>query len=389
MVDAIPALRFAGAGAMTDIRDAVVIGGGPAGSTLAQLLAAAGRHVTLVERTRGPHDKVCGEFLSHEALHYLHLLGVHPRELGAVPIETIGLAAGRQITSQRLPFHALSLSRRVLDETLIDAARVAGADIRRGTSVTALDWKGQYGTARLADGGILSARDVFVATGKHDLRGWKRPPASQNDLIGLKLHFQLTRAQRGELAGRVELLLFPGGYGGLEPIENGQANLCLLVRKERFEQAGNSMNVLVDKISSDCGYLARRLEGAKPIQNRPLAIASIPYGLVRQATSGCWHLGDQAVVIPSFAGEGMSIALHSAHLAAECYLTGGSAHDYQKHLACDVSAQIRRATLLSHLLVRRRAQKLVAAGVRFLPSALAAVAASTRLPISVMKQASP
>ena len=46
----------------------VCIGGGPAGSALATRLARSGREVVLVERETGPHDKVCGEFLSWEAV---------------------------------------------------------------------------------------------------------------------------------------------------------------------------------------------------------------------------------------------------------------------------------------------------------------------------------
>lgn len=380
-------LRFKGAGAMTRLLDAVVIGGGPAGSALAQWLASAGRQVTLIERTQGPHDKVCGEFLSYEALHYLRLLGIDPRHLGAVPITTVGLAEGPHVTSRHLPFPALSLSRRCLDEVLLERARAAGAVVRRGITVMALGREEQGWSIRLSDGSIFSARDAFVATGKHDLRGWKRPPGSQNDLIGLKLHFRLTERETAELTGRVELLLFTGGYGGLESIEDGLANLCLLVRKARFEQAGKSVDRLLDEIRGDCPHLARRLDGAQPMQTRPMAIASIPYGLVRQSTTGCWHLGDQAAVIPSFAGEGMSIALHSAHLAAEYYLAGRSAKDYQRELARHVSGQIRRATALSHLLVHPRSQRLMAGGVRFLPSALAIVASATRLTPPTMQTA--
>jgi len=49
----------------------LVIGGGPAGSMLALRLAGSGREVRLLEKEREPHHKVCGEFLSAEAVEYL------------------------------------------------------------------------------------------------------------------------------------------------------------------------------------------------------------------------------------------------------------------------------------------------------------------------------
>ena len=71
--------------------DHLIIGGGPAGSILALRLAAAGRQVTLIEREHEPHHKVCGEFLSREAIDYLTQVGVSPRDLGAVELGTVRL----------------------------------------------------------------------------------------------------------------------------------------------------------------------------------------------------------------------------------------------------------------------------------------------------------
>ena len=70
----------------------LVIGGGIAGAALAIQLSQSGQKVTLVEKTAGPHHKVCGEFLSHEALGYLAGLGIDLVRHGAVPITTVCLA---------------------------------------------------------------------------------------------------------------------------------------------------------------------------------------------------------------------------------------------------------------------------------------------------------
>src|SRR3569833_2222073 len=99
--------------------DHVVIGGGPAGAMTAFRLAAAGCEVILLEKQREPHHKVCGEFLSAEAMGYLDRVGVDPRALGARPIQRVRLHTGHSSVYTELPFSALSLSRRTLDEALL------------------------------------------------------------------------------------------------------------------------------------------------------------------------------------------------------------------------------------------------------------------------------
>jgi len=89
---------------MSSSFDNVIVGGGPAGSMLALRLAAAGREVILLEKQRGPHHKVCGEFLSAEALGYLKRIGIDARALGAEPIQYIRLHTGRKSVHAALPF---------------------------------------------------------------------------------------------------------------------------------------------------------------------------------------------------------------------------------------------------------------------------------------------
>ena len=356
----------------------LVIGGGLAGAGLAIPLAEAGWRVTLVEREAGPHDKVCGEFLSREAMLYLRALGVDPVSPGAVPIARVRVAGRRGDAAVDLPFAAASLSRRVLDEALLVRAAAAGVTLRRGRRVMALD---QDYTARLDDGSHLTAPQVALATGKHDLRGHRRPPGRQNDLVGFKRHFRLAPDQSKALAGHVELMLFADGYAGLEPIEDGLANLCLVVRQRRLTALGGTWPALFEHVARAVPLLGRRLAGAEGLGVRALAIATIPYGHVAApAQPGLWRLGDQAAVMPSFSGDGMSIALHSARLAADHLLAGRSSAAFQARLAADVGAQVRRATLLSQALVHPGAQSGLLLAARVLPGLMNLIARATRVP---------
>ncbi len=360
--------------------DALVVGGGLAGASLAILLARAGRSVTLLEQHAGPHHKVCGEFLSYEALGYLEQAGISPVALGAVAITHVRYCLGAASVSRPLPFPAMSLTRRTLDEVLLAAATASGVTLLR-QRVESLVRSGEQWLAQTSSGETLNAPAAFLATGKHDLRGYTRPSGRQNSLVGLKMYLRLAAQQHAELDRHVELLTFPAGYAGLQPVEGGCANLCALIRGDTYRRIGGDWASLLEHMMSANPLLRRRLAGASPQLERPLAIARIPYGFVRQHTPdpALWCLGDQAAVIPSFSGDGMSIALHTGASAAAAFLKGDTAAEWQSGLHRELHRQVGRATALSQLLVSRPGRQLASAAVRLFPGLLPNIARATRI----------
>ena len=180
--------------------------------------------------------------------------------------------------------------------------------------------------------------------------------------------------------GAVELHLFPSGYAGLQMVEGGRANLCLVVHKAAFAALGGRWEALLAHLRDTCPGLAARLRGARPCHARPLAIAAIPYGLVQRQSRGVWQLGDQAAVIPSFTGEGMSLALHSARLACGVFTAGQGPDAFQQKLARDLGAQVRRSTLASQALVAPWSQAV--AGRLLTPTLMRWMLRLTRIPPS-------
>lgn len=355
--------------------EALVIGGGLAGCAAAITLANAGRDVTLVERESTPKHKVCGEFLSREALAYLPQLDIDVAALGAVPIHSVRFG-GRSRAS--LPFAAMSLTRRTLDEALLQRACAAGVRVLRGHAVESLTGH----RAQLSHGADIHASAIFLATGKHDLRGHPRPAGRQPKLLALKMYYRLSPQQAAALHGHVELLLYPGGYAGLQPVESGAANLCCLIDRETFRSLGATWEALLAHMQRHAPSLHARLHNATPLLDRPLAISSIPYGFVRERTDGHWHLGDQAAVIPSFTGDGMSIALHTGILAARMFLAGDTAEAFQRKVRDDLHRSVARATWLSLGLVQN--PRTMEAAARLWPGALKFIAAATRIPRKAM-----
>ena len=144
-----------------------VIGGGVAGCAASIALARSGRSVTLIEREPTPRHKVCGEFLSGEALEDLYALGIDVASLGAVPIDCVRLAAARRAAEAPLPFPAASLTRKSLDTALITEAIAVGVHVRRGCGVqTLVRTSSNLWQATLDDGTTCEAPTVFLATGQ-------------------------------------------------------------------------------------------------------------------------------------------------------------------------------------------------------------------------------
>jgi hypothetical protein len=159
------------------IADALVVGGGIAGGALAAYLARAGRHVIVIERQPGPRDKVCGEFISAEAAYYLRELAIDLNALGAFAISSVRAYTEKHAASAPLPFEAFSISRRALDEAVLRRASSWGAEVWRGCVVRSLQGRDGHWIAKLDGNATVIAHAAFLATGKHDLKGFKRPPA--------------------------------------------------------------------------------------------------------------------------------------------------------------------------------------------------------------------
>ena len=117
--------------------DLAVIGGGPAGAAAAIMAARGGAHVLLLDRDRFPRHKVCGEFISHEALGLLRQLLPSSPLLASAPAisEARVYSGGRELRAKLQP-PALSVARYELDLALWQAAQAAGVECRDGNEVS-------------------------------------------------------------------------------------------------------------------------------------------------------------------------------------------------------------------------------------------------------------
>lgn len=362
------------------MNDILVLGGGLAGGAAAALLAGAGRSVTVLERETGPNDRICGEFLSIEAQRDLLAIGIDPRTLGAVATSRVRLLGNGRRIEAALPFVGLGVCRRLLDEAMLELAARRGARIERGVRVREV-----AATQVRTDAGMKTAAHIMLATGKRDVRGAgpDRRPSEDRDHVGFKLHWKPPLRQWTELAGTIEIILFEGGYAGIQPLSGGVLNLCLLIHRQRLAELGGGWNGVLAMLMRHDGF-ACRLGDAEPLHQRPLAIANLPYGRLCTdpglSPANLFRLGDQAAMTASLTGDGMAIALRSARIAARCLEAGGDAVSYHRLLHAVVSRQVRRAMWLQRVTEWPLARNAGLGLLSLAPTLLSALAGATRLP---------
>ncbi len=319
----------------------LILGAGPAGCAAAIALAQADAAPILLDRDAEARDVLCGGFLSWRTAEQLRALGVDPVALGASRVDRVALFAVGRETALPLPDTAFGLSRRALDNALRRRALALGAEFEVETA------RGIEGACVLGRDRRWSGDSLFLATGKHDVRSLARPRRSPDPALGLRLRLPATVERATLLAGRIELHLFRGGYAGIVLQEDGTANVCLAVRKSRLANSVGDTTGLLAGLAERHPAFQRRLGDdwqALPVET----IGSVPYGWIARSTEpGLFRLGDQAAVIPSLAGEGISIALASGTMAARAWLNCGAdgAVAYQRELAALAARPLRVAGL--------------------------------------------
>lgn len=182
--------------------------------------------------------------------------------------------------------------------------------------------------------------------------------------------------------GVVEIHLFNGGYAGLKAIEGGSVNLCFLIRQSIYKSCGGSRSAVFDWLACTSSHMQQRLANLTPLWDEPLAVSGVPYGYVHSpsdAVPSLFRLGDQAAAIPSFADDGIAIALHTASLAAQVHAAGGDSKKYQQQAYKSLTQPVREATLLADLMSYRLGRKLAFSCARLWPTLLRGMILRTRV----------
>lgn len=363
------------------LRDTIVIGGGPAGSAFAIELARNGLDVQLIERTSGPHHKVCGEFLSGDTMALLRYLEVDPFALGAVPTTDLRIINGHRTRTMPLPFAAAALSRYRLDETLLQTAAASGVRVVRGKMVRGLRATGDCVEVRTGAEKHL-AKIAAVATGKHAMPGIRQP---RSNLVAFKQVLELDRAQARSGHGTVMLSVYKRGYQGMQMIGESHAAACWIVDRPCARRLRSSWPRHKAFLTEQSCHVARLLSGSRATTDRTMAIAGMPFGHLRRhaVSDRIFMIGDQLGSIPSFAGDGIAIALGSGILAARAVLAGQDANRFHKDMHRLLKRQFSLARPAHALMTHTAGQSVAMALLRLFPGLMRTLASATRFDAAV------
>lgn len=334
--------------------DLLIVGAGPAGSAAAIRAARAGLRVQVLDRARFPREKACSEYMSPETLRQLDQLGVLERldAAGGHPLAgtTVVGPGGARLTGRFAragwsPFRStgLSLPRRILDMTLVDAARAAGAEVREGLAVEDLLYdNGAVGGVVARDGaGVPETYRARLVVGADGLRSVvARRLGVLHRGHPSRIAFVAHVAGVTGLGDCAEMHVGSEGYVGLNPLGGGVSNVALVVPRRLARAArGDANQFFFDRLETFPGVRGRVSPGR--LMREVLVTGPFASRARRVTADGALLVGDAADFFDPFTGEGICTALRTGAMAADVAL-GALAQPgivRRRHLAGYVTAR--------------------------------------------------
>lgn len=329
---------------MGEAVDAVVAGGGPAGSVCAARLARRGRRVVVLEKASFPRFHL-GESLLPWSLPVLDEIGVLPA-IEARFMPKYGARFHDDVTGRKDRFafagawrgdadHAFQVPRADFDAALFEHASASGADVREGWVVREILREGGRAVGVLArdpEGGEhrLASRFVVDATGRdaltaHDARGTER--IAGLDQTALFAHFEGIPREQGKAEGDIDIVLFratpearPNWFWFI-PFKDGRTSVGAVVSRawirEQSKDGALDADALFGRAVAASPTATAMLASARRLWPRAEATADFSYRVRDLVGAGLLSIGDAAGFIDPLFSTGAHLAMCGGLKAAD------------------------------------------------------------------------
>lgn len=314
--------------------DVLVIGGGPAGSTAAALLAQKGHRVTLIEKARHPRFHI-GESLLPANLPLLETLGVAD-EVKSIGMEKWGAEFVSPRHEHKQVFHfgdaldksmpyAYQVQRAEFDEILIRNAQRKGAQVIEGCRVNDVaflpDEQGAVVQVAHDDGTAQSwhARFVLDASGRDTFLGNRLKAKQRNEKhssTAIYAHFSGVQRNEGRAEGNITIFWFEHGWFWFIPLANGKTSIGAVTWPYYLKTRKKPLaDFLMDTIAL-CPALAQLVDGAV-MASEPEATGNYSYVCDRTHGANFLLLGDAYTFIDPVFSSGVMLAMQSGFVGSD------------------------------------------------------------------------
>ena len=323
-------------GRPVDDADVIVVGAGPSGSTTAYYLAQAGLDVLLLEKSRFPREKVCGDGLTPRGVKALVAMGISVSEQDGwvrnKGLRVIGAGKRMELPWPELssyPGYGLVRPRTDLDQMLARRAQQAGARLLEGVTVTGPVRDDRTGritgvTARAADTGderTYTSRVIVAADGNSSRLSVAMGLRKRDDRplgVAVRTYYQSPRHDDDYLESWLDLWdgdrLLPG-YGWIFGMGDGTSNVGLGLLNTSAAFGHTDYHALLRKwlegMPAEWGFTEEN-------RTQPIRGAALPMGFNRTPHyyQGLLLVGDAGGMVNPFNGEGIAYAMESGEILA-------------------------------------------------------------------------
>lgn len=291
----------------------MIIGGGLAGLITAIQLSRAGKTCTIIEKNEYPFHRVCGEYISNEALPFLKANGLLP-EIPLPQITKLRLSSttGKE-AELKLDLGGFGISRFCFDNHLYQVAKSNGVEFFLNAQVDEVSFQ-KNGFIVTVSGKHHEADFIIGAFGKRsklDMQMNRSFIRKRSPYLGIKYHIKTDFPDN-----LIALHNFQGGYCGVSRVENSITNLCYLANRNDFRKYAD-ISEYEHEVLFKNPLLKYIFVNSEFLFEKPLVINEISFESKKPVEQHILMVGDAAGMIAPLCGNGMAMAIHGAKILSD------------------------------------------------------------------------